>query len=105
MILGWTESFCVFQMKKVFFKNIFTIFDQLYNFHYLYNLCNGKTNIKNAETNDSIAYAYAISSKTQKLSVQPNNFKCKIGYDERLLTFLQMLYGTYFGRDGIFDTT
>jgi hypothetical protein len=28
-------------------------------------------NIKMAETNDSIAYAYAISSKTQKLSVQP----------------------------------
>jgi hypothetical protein len=25
-----------------------------------------------AQTNDSIAYAYAISSKTQKLSVQPN---------------------------------
>jgi hypothetical protein len=25
-----------------------------------------------ASTNDSIAYAYAISSKTQKLSVKPN---------------------------------
>jgi hypothetical protein len=38
----------------------------------LHNLCNGKTNIKIAYTNYSIAYAYAISSKTQKLSVQPN---------------------------------
>jgi hypothetical protein len=54
------------------FSNIFTIFNQLYNFHCLQNLCNGKTNIKMAQTNDSIAYAYAISSKTQKLSVRPN---------------------------------
>jgi hypothetical protein len=36
----------------------------------LHKLCNGKKNITMAKTNDSIAYAYAISSKTQKLSVQ-----------------------------------
>jgi hypothetical protein len=35
-LLGWTESFCVFQMKsQSFFSNIFTIFNQLYNFHCL----------------------------------------------------------------------
>jgi hypothetical protein len=60
-------------MKSHSFLNIFTIFNQLYNLHCLHNLCNGKTNIKMALTNDSIAYAYAISSKTQKLSVQPNS--------------------------------
>jgi hypothetical protein len=60
--------------SQSFFLNIFTIFNQLCNLHCLHNLCNGKTNIKMAYTNDSIAYAYAISSKTQKLSVQPNIF-------------------------------
>jgi hypothetical protein len=46
----WVEqSFCIFQMKsRSFFLNIFTIVDQLYNFHCLHNLCNGKTNIKMA---------------------------------------------------------
>jgi hypothetical protein len=34
--------------KSVIFKNIFTIFNQLYNFHCLHNLCNGKINIKMA---------------------------------------------------------
>jgi hypothetical protein len=35
-LLGWTESFCVFQMKsQSFFFNIFTIFNQLYSFHCL----------------------------------------------------------------------
>jgi hypothetical protein len=58
---------------------MFTIFNQLYNFHCLHNLCNGKTNIKMAYTNDSVAYAYAISSKTQELSVQPNTFRFRSG--------------------------
>jgi hypothetical protein len=34
-ILGWTESFCVFQKKSQSFFNIFTIFNQLYDFHCL----------------------------------------------------------------------
>jgi hypothetical protein len=34
--LGWMESFCIFQMKsQSFFLNMFTIFDQLYDFHCL----------------------------------------------------------------------
>jgi hypothetical protein len=45
----WVEQkvFCVVQMKS-HFLNIFTIFNQSYNFHCLHNLCNGKTNIKMA---------------------------------------------------------
>jgi hypothetical protein len=36
ILLGWMESFCVFQMKsQSFFLDIFTIFNQLYNFHCL----------------------------------------------------------------------
>jgi hypothetical protein len=31
-----------------------------------------ESRLKMAKTNDSISYAYAISSKTQNLSVQPN---------------------------------
>jgi hypothetical protein len=72
--IGLNRKFLRFSNEKsiISFFNIFTIFNQLYNFHCLHNLCNGKTNIKMAGTNDSIAYAYAIYSKTQKLSVQPN---------------------------------
>jgi hypothetical protein len=61
-------------MKSQSFLNIFTIFNQLHNFHCLHNLCNGKTKTKMAQTNDNIAYANAISSKTQKFSVQPNTW-------------------------------
>jgi hypothetical protein len=36
LLLGWTESFCIFQMKsQSFFFNIFIILNQLYNFHCL----------------------------------------------------------------------
>jgi hypothetical protein len=63
---------CFSNEKSIIFLNIFTIFNQLYNFHCLHNLCNGNANIKMAYTNDSIAYAYAISLKTQKISVQPD---------------------------------
>jgi hypothetical protein len=34
--------------KSIFFLNIFTIFNQLYNFSCLHNLCNGKKNTKMA---------------------------------------------------------
>jgi hypothetical protein len=34
--------------KSIFFLNICKIFNQLYNFHCLHYLCNGKTNIKMA---------------------------------------------------------
>jgi hypothetical protein len=46
----WAEQkvFAFFRCKVNVFLNTFTIFNQLYNFHCLHNLCNGKTNIKMA---------------------------------------------------------
>jgi hypothetical protein len=56
------------------FLNVFTIFNQLYN---CYCLLLPSPNVSQAfqfrpSKKFLVAYAYAISSKTQKLSVQPN---------------------------------
>jgi hypothetical protein len=76
--IGLNGKFCVFQMKsQSFFLNIFTIFNQLYNFHCLLLPSPNVSQAFQLRTckNLLVAYAYAISSKTQKLSVQPNTSK------------------------------
>jgi hypothetical protein len=42
------KVFAFFKLKVNNFFNIFAIFDQLCDFHFLHNLCNGNTNIKMA---------------------------------------------------------
>jgi hypothetical protein len=67
--------------KFLRFSNEKSIFSKIYLQYLIYYIISiaciiyvmARQRSKMAETNDSIAYAYAISSKTQKLSVQPNN--------------------------------
>jgi hypothetical protein len=74
-ILGWTESFCVFQMTSQSFFKIHLLYlisyiisiacyYRLPTCHKLFNSCLVKTSW----------FAYVISSKTQKLYVQPSRY-------------------------------
>jgi hypothetical protein len=73
-ILGWTESFCVFQMKSqsFFFKYLQHLINYIISIacYYLLPTCHKLFNYGFVKTS---WFAYVISSKTQKLSVQPNN--------------------------------
>jgi hypothetical protein len=72
--IGLNGKFLRFSNEKsIFFKYIYNI-NQLYNFHCL---LLPSPNVSQAfqfrpYKNFLVAYAYAFSSKTQKLSVQPN---------------------------------
>jgi hypothetical protein len=73
--IGLNGKFLRFSNEKsIIFLNIFTKFNQLYNFHCL---LLPSPNVSQAFQfrpckNFLVAYAYTISSKTQKLSVQPS---------------------------------
>jgi hypothetical protein len=59
--------------KSIIFLNIFTIFNQLYNFHcLLWPSPNASQAFQFRSCKKTSWFAYAISSKTQKLSVQPH---------------------------------
>jgi hypothetical protein len=71
----WVEwkVFAFFKWKINNFLNIFTIFNQLYNFHcFLLPSPNVSQAFQFRPCKNLVAYTYAISSKTQKLSIQPN---------------------------------
>jgi hypothetical protein len=70
----WVEKkvFAFFKWKVNLFLNIFTIFNQLYNFHCVQNFCNGKTNINGLNKRQYSLCLRHLFENAKKLSVQPN---------------------------------